>query len=198
MRPMRFLALTAGLAAWGGTANAECSSPGGQAGDLRYAANYNTVAFCDGTNWMSLAGWLAGAGGAMTLDGLTDVDTAGASPGNVLMFNGATWIPSTTTSGGSSLGDRIVSGTTSVVAHNDASVTFTVGSVERMTLGGDGNLGIGTNSPAAKLDVSGTARVHAALQITQGAGDETCGPGHYGTIRHGPDGDLEICLNEAP
>ena len=195
-RPLRCLVFTAGLSIWAGAVHALCTGPDGQAGDLRYATNYNTVAFCDGTNWMSLAGWIAGAGGATVLDGLTDVNTAGASPGQVLMFDGATWIPSTTTSGEGLLGDRIVSGTTNVVAHNNASVTFAIGGVERMTLGSNGNLGIGANNPVAKLDVSGTARVQGSLQITQGPGNEPCGPGHYGTIRHGSDGDLEVCLSD--
>lgn len=115
-----------------------------------------------------------GGGGASSLGDLTDVSVAGASPGSILAYNGTSWVISTTASS-VALGDRITSGTASVMAHE--------------------NRGISTSVP---MDVSGSVRVSGTLQLAQGAGGEVCGPGYYGTIRIGPDGDLEACLYEGP
>ncbi len=116
-----------------------------------------------------------GDGSPTTLDDLTDVNTSGAAVGSILAYDGANWVISSTVSVSSALGDRIVSGTASVVAHE--------------------NRGVSTSVP---VDVSGSVRVSGTLQLAQGAGDEACGSGHYGTIRIGPDGDLEVCLYEGP
>lgn len=188
MRPMRFLALTAGLAAWGGTANAECSSPGGQAGDLRYAANYNTIAFCDGTNWMSLAGWTSGSGGgATTLDGLTDVNTAGAATGSILAFDGANWVVSVTAIGSDALGDRITSGTTNVTTHQNSSITFAVGGNDMLVVGSNRRVGVDTSTPSATVHVSGSLMV-------AGNDNQSCGPYTEGLIRrNASSGRMEIC-----
>lgn len=46
------------------------------------------------TAWSGLTYWTAGAaGGPITLDSLTDVDTTGLSPGDVLTYDGADWSP---------------------------------------------------------------------------------------------------------
>ncbi|MFO0500445.1 MAG: hypothetical protein ACK5YK_02035, partial [Pseudomonadota bacterium] len=33
-----------------------CTNPAGRAGDISYASNYGVMVFCDGTNWVSMAG----------------------------------------------------------------------------------------------------------------------------------------------
>lgn len=52
----RALALMAGFIAAVQTANAACTGPTGNTGDIIYASNYNTMAFCNGTTWTSMAG----------------------------------------------------------------------------------------------------------------------------------------------
>jgi hypothetical protein len=78
---------------------------------------------------------------------------------------------------GGSSGDRITSGTTSVIAENNGSVTVMTGGVPRMVVGGNG-----------ETLVSGT------LQLVGAAGDEGCDTSHLGRIRMNPTtGTLQIC-----
>ncbi|WP_414464648.1 tail fiber domain-containing protein [Hyphomicrobium sp. DY-1] len=48
--------LLLGLASVAQTAQAACTSPAGNAGDVGYAGNYGTMVFCNGTQWVSMAG----------------------------------------------------------------------------------------------------------------------------------------------
>lgn len=50
-----------------GQSYADCSNPAGPAGRVIYASNYNSMAFCNGTNWMSMAG-----GVSLTVAGTTN------------------------------------------------------------------------------------------------------------------------------
>ena len=64
----------------------------------------------DGSQLLNLPG---GGGGATTLNGLTDVSTAGVTNGQVLKYNGASWAPADDdTASGGSLGDLTVTGST--------------------------------------------------------------------------------------
>lgn len=57
----------------------------------------------------------------------------------------------------------------------------------QLVLNPSGNVGIGTVSPLAQLDVSGSLKI-------AGSGSEVCGPGTYGTMRRNPTtGRLQIC-----
>ena len=57
----------------------------------------------------------------------------------------------------------------------------------QLVLRPSGNVGIGTVSPVAQLDVSGSLKI-------AGSGSEVCGPGTYGTMRRNPTtGHLQIC-----
>ncbi|GAB9155392.1 hypothetical protein BDS110ZK25_53480 [Bradyrhizobium diazoefficiens] len=55
------------LALMAGQAYAACSNPAGAAGQTRYASNYNVMVYCDGTNWVSMAG-----GVSVTVGGTTN------------------------------------------------------------------------------------------------------------------------------
>jgi hypothetical protein len=52
---------------------------------------------------------------------------------------------------GGASGDRIASGTTNITAHQDRSLTFTTAGSQRMIVGEDGRVGLGTSSPGARL-----------------------------------------------
>jgi hypothetical protein len=45
-------------------ARADCTGPPGVEGDMTYAANYKTMVFCDGTNWVSMRGGSVGGSGS--------------------------------------------------------------------------------------------------------------------------------------
>lgn len=98
--------------------------------------------------------------GVATLASLSDVSIGGASSGQALVFDGASWVPSTT------LGGATAASSTGAIQFKVA-----VGG-----LGGDGanlfwddnnnRLGLGTASPSERLDVSGTVQATAYLHAS--------------------------------
>ncbi|WP_072387119.1 tail fiber domain-containing protein [Hyphomicrobium sp. CS1BSMeth3] len=60
-------------------------------------------------------------------------------------------------SGGGGSGDRITSGTTSVIAGQNTSITFTTAGTERVTIGSNGRVGIGTSTPSTTFVVQTAA-----------------------------------------
>jgi len=75
---------------------ATCSSPAGEAGQFGYASNYGVLAYCNGTNWISMAGGVSvtvgGTTGATTLHELSDVDDSAKASGTYLKYNGTSWV----------------------------------------------------------------------------------------------------------
>lgn len=63
-------------------------------------------------------------------------------------------------------GDRITSGTTSVIATQDRSVTISTAGTQRVVVGENGNVGIGTTSPSQILDVSGWTKTTGLIWAT--------------------------------
>ncbi|RYG60415.1 MAG: tail fiber domain-containing protein [Alphaproteobacteria bacterium] len=70
-----------------------------------------------------------------------------------------------TTSGAAAATDRIISGTTSVTANNNTSVSIVTNNVERMVIGTTGSVGIGQQPGVAALGVSGGAVITGNLQV---------------------------------
>lgn len=67
-------------------------------------------------------------------------------------------------------GDRIISGTTNIIANTNGAISFTTAGSERMVITNSGNVGIGTTAPTTRLHV---------LSIT-GATDSLAGPFRFG------------------
>jgi hypothetical protein len=63
-------------------------------------------------------------------------------------------------------GDRIASGTTSAIAYEDRSLTISTAGMQRMIVGENGNVGIGTATPSTPLHIvnSGSGNANMALQ----------------------------------
>ena len=70
--------LSAGLSA---SAWAACSSPAANAGEQSFDSNQNVMVYCDGTNWVSMAG-----GVSVTIGGTTNNATAGGA-GTQVQYN---------------------------------------------------------------------------------------------------------------
>jgi hypothetical protein len=148
--------------------------------------------FCDGTNVQSSQTTLTlpsgTANGVVYLDG-SKVATAGSS----LVFDGTNLgvgtaspsyrldvVGSTSTARFGKLtitndapfltGANIDSGANSfaIGASGASPVAFFTNNTERMRLDASGNLGIGTTSPGAKLDVTGTAAISGAVTLSGG------------------------------
>lgn len=187
-RALRCLALVAGLAAWSSSVHAACTDPLGTAGDVRYAANYNTLAFCNGTDWVSTAGGSGGGGDATALSGLSDVNTSGATTGSILSYNGSSWVVSST-GGGTALGDRITSGTHTVAVNTSS------GYVSLSTSGTDwGYLGSGNSYlPTITANKVSSTNVSATyLQLNSPTTVLACDSGLTGSMRY-TSGTMQVC-----
>lgn len=77
----------------------------------------------------------------------TELDVYGTISASNILVNGA---PITGNA------DRITSGTTNIIATQDQSITIATAGTSRVTIGEDGNVGIGTTEPDAALHVSGS------------------------------------------
>ncbi|MCV0371890.1 tail fiber domain-containing protein [Filomicrobium sp.] len=118
-RLIRCFALMVAIAVWADDVHAACTGPVAEAGAIKFAANANLVVFCNGTNWVSMAGWNnSSGGGASLLNELTDVNTSGATTGSILSYNGSTWVVSATSAGLSILNDLSDVNTAGAVAGN--------------------------------------------------------------------------------
>src|SRR5690606_24314227 len=73
---------------------------------------------------------------------------------NIQFCNGVAW--GNLVGAAEAMGDRIVSGSTSIIAHENQSLTFTTAGAQRMVIGESGNVGIGTDSPRQSLHVVNT------------------------------------------
>lgn len=146
---------------------------------------------------------VSGGGGVTTLTGLSDVTLGGLTTGEVLYYNGSSWINQALS--GLVSADSITSGTTLVTANTTGYISLTTGGTTtgyfdtagRLVVPGvsvttangisstngyfGGKVGVGTNTPVASLDVSGTISA-TVLQLADNP-STVCGPGTYGTIK---------------
>ncbi|RYG60234.1 MAG: hypothetical protein EON60_07875 [Alphaproteobacteria bacterium] len=113
--------------------------------------------------------------------------TAGAgaimydSTAGVLKYSdGVTWSVFGAGAGGV-YADRITSGTTSVVTYNDTSATISTAGLQRVIVGMNGNVGIGTSTPGRTLTVNG---VISTTMLNVGENPAvTCTAAEYGTLK---------------
>lgn len=65
------------------------------------------------------------------------------------------------------VGDRITSGTSSIILSQSGPISFTTAGTERMVINSAGNVGIGTSTPAASLEV--TSNTLPTIRLTRSA-----------------------------
>lgn len=68
---------------------------------------------------------------------------------------------------GMASGDRITSGTTNVIAAQDRSLTISTAGTQQVTIGENGNVGIGTSNPSVALEV--TSNTVPTVRLTRSA-----------------------------
>ncbi len=123
-------------------------------------------------------------GSSLTIVGEAQVGSSGAacvtatnagairySSGNLQYCNASnTWVTLGVASAG--LEDRIVSGTTNAIAWQDRSLTITTAGSQRMVVGENGYIGIGTSNPTGALDIrgAGTNKLDYADGDSMGSG----------------------------
>jgi len=201
--------------AFGATAvHAACSGPAGTAGQMTYASNYNSMAYCDGSNWVSMAG-----GVSVTIGGTTNNynATAAGSAGYVQYNDGSNGFAASssfTYSGGL----LTVTGTvtaTNVYASNISTTTLWVngqqitgnasgdrivsGSLLAVANSATGYISLTTNGtnwgylssgnnylPNLRTStLSATVISATAIQlVSQSASPVTCNSGNSGTLRY--------------
>lgn len=75
-------------------------------------------------------------------------------------------------------GDRIVSGSTNAIAYQDRSLTISTAGTQRVVVGENGYVGIGTATPGSQFSVSGTGQ----LRLGGAYPRLTLEPTHFGTM----------------
>lgn len=63
-------------------------------------------------------------------------------------------------------GDRIVSGTSSIIVSQSGHISFTTAGTARMVINASGNVGIGTTAPSYRLQINGSAQTLGLIQST--------------------------------
>ena len=162
-------------------------------------ASDNNASYTQGTG-ISIAGTTI-SNTVTALDNLSDVTTTGAASGQVLKYNGSTWVPSTDNTSSSSGGVNITprlsgdgtagapldiaqQGATSgqVLQWNGSAWTPASTSSNSWTTNGNnisnsntGNVGIGNTSPLAKLDVKGNIALNDSTLLLRAGNDPNHG-----------------------
>ena len=123
---------------------------------------------------------------ASSINDLTDVDTSGAAAGNILAYNGGSWVVSTTTAGGGA--DNLGNHTASQTLNLNGNWLSGDGDAEGIQLDAVGNAAFSGN-------ISTTGSISTtSIQLNSTGGEPCSGVGHRGTIRVNPSTNrAEIC-----
>ena len=145
-----------------------------QEGAIQYTSA-NNIEYCDGSGWQTITGYVD------SLDDIGDVDVAGVSAGQTIVWDGSSWVATSTL-------DEVSSGDSDVLIDNDGdtqiqveegndddTIRFDTAGIERMQIQADGDMivdtdtffvdavaglvGVGTISPTSKLEVDGNIRM---------------------------------------
>ncbi len=134
----------------------------------------NPVTGTGTTNYLPKWTSSSALGNSLVYDNGTNVGIGTTTPARGLsIFNKTIGLYSSTTGQGLTDGYTMeLEGTTAYLwNYENDSLIFGTNSSERMRITSSGNVGIGTTSPAYKLEVSGTVGINNTLYLTKGASD---------------------------
>jgi hypothetical protein len=143
--------------------------PGGGVGTYIQSFNRSSSVYVD-TAYYANSHTFWAQGDRMVITSAGNVGIGTSSPAYPLDVNGNGRFGSSSTGGGVFVGNNLNSGLGSITAPVGSAVVtisnlagafpiaFNTDNAERMRITGSGDVGIGTTSPAARLDVAGTAR----------------------------------------
>lgn len=212
---MRMCLLLLGLLALTQTANADCANPAGTSGDMTYNTTYNVMTFCNGTNWISMAGatsvgvsdprigtisaggWCKGNGGGTGLD--CTASAPGVSPSGVtgdVQFNNGGFLGSDTgkfTYSSNVLSAPIVSASSGNITTLNSNVVNNTG------LGTFGSIldngGLTVLGAASMTTISASAISGTIIQVGEGGG-AACNTTLTGSLRYNSTSNtIQICSN---
>jgi len=156
-------ALSVGFSA---SAWAACSSPAGQTGDQAYNSSSNVMAYCDGTNWISMAGGVAvNIGGA---DTYVQYNSGGTAFGGSSAFTWNTGTNTLTATNMAGTGAVFTNLTGTLQTATQPNIT-SVGTLTGLTMGGDiamGTHNISGGGTATFTTLAGTLSTAAQPNVT--------------------------------
>ncbi|WP_414462395.1 tail fiber domain-containing protein [Hyphomicrobium sp. DY-1] len=178
-----------GLLAMCQAANAACSNPVGNAGDMTYSTSANVMAYCDSTNWISMAGGVSftvnTSGGGATPYGSTgdvQINSGGALGGDTGNF---TYNASTLSAPIISASTANINTVNSAVINNTGLGTF--GSIL-------GNGGLTVLGAASMTTISATGISGTLIQVGTGGG-ASCSAGLNGALKYDTTSNtIAICV----
>lgn len=187
--PLRLLLLLLGLLCLAQGAYAGCVTPTGLTGDIRYAGNYGVMVFCNGTNWVSMAG-----GVSVTVN-TTGGGATPAGSSNDVQFNSSAAL-------GADTGNFTYSASTLNVPNLNASTAITGTSVGGSTATFSGLGTFGSSLINGGLTVTGSASMTAisastisGTLIQAGQSAASCAAAINGGIRYNSTSNtLQICV----
>ncbi|MBI1204937.1 MAG: hypothetical protein GC182_20740 [Rhodopseudomonas sp.] len=203
-----------------GTAYALCSNPSGAEGHVIYNDDYNVVQFCDGTNWVSMAGGSTEPGGSDTQVQFNDGGTLGGAAqmfwdkgNNRLGVGVASPTEAVDVNGNVATLSVILKKESGAAAPTNQSQLFTAGTGSEVQfrnsstgeLAADTNfvwdntnkrLGIGTTSPAQTLEIGSGNLILGRVNGTAYTRYIGIGGGD-GSITPGISGGAQIAFNSA-
>lgn len=91
----------------------------------------------------------------------------GATSGQVLSWNGIAWVPTSSSAGWSLTGNAETNPTTNFIGTTDAQrLVFSTNNSEKATILTSGNIGIGTNNPQNKLEITHGTAGNSGIRFT--------------------------------